>query len=550
MPVTKVTNSMILGAHVNVFDYMSEAQIANVQAGAASIDVTAAVQNAVNAAGINGSIYFPKGWYLFSGTITGLVNQIFYGDGPNQTVFRRFTDYGHTIYFPQAGACQVKGIWFYHGTMKTSTENALTNRVTSKTAHVWLEDFQGCFIEECWMWRMPYQIMLDGGSLAKITKCNVQGTWDSGYTAAQEGVAGITIGDTKYSQIITIDKCYFGGSAGSSRTITWTAGDGTSSYTGLVNAGNQYAILIREVEDMIISNSYMGGNAISNILVSPRASAISQGIRIHNNFIDGAGPNYANLNFSTSADGTYSAGVTVSNNFFTGQLICLHAIEITNNLGSQPALVDFTITGNSFNAFVGTLIPINDARSGTISGNSLCAYNARNTSAGSDLGFCAAAYVANNVSNITFSGNLVGGATNSAISPSYCYRGIYIDSTVIQNCVERGTMYIGGSLTGAVSSRIDKKARVFTASGNVTMTGTEDVLLINKTVGGATQIIPPTGDVHDGYVFTFKDAKGDASTNNIQFVGTVDGVANPVYSTNYVSKTLMKYGTVWYSIGN
>lgn len=549
MALTKATYSMILGAVVNVFDYMTPAQVADVQANSLTLDVTSAVQAAVTAAGIGGTIRLPAGSYLLSDTIECLVNQCLIGDGPNQTIFRRFTDYGSTVYFPHAGACQIKGIWFYHGTMKTATENALTNKATSG-AHVYLKDFQGCFIDECWMWRMPYQILLDGGSLAKVTKCNIQGTWDTGYVAAQEGIAGISVGATAYSQIITVDKCYFGGSPGSSRTTTWTASDGTSSYTGLTNAGNRYAINVAEAEDMIISNSYMGGNAISNILIAPRAGAICQGIRIHNNFIDGAGPYSANVNLSTQADGTYSSGVTISNNFFTGQLICPHAVEITNNLGTQPASVDFTITGNAFNAFVGTLLFMNDARSGTVSGNSLCAYNAKNTSPGGDLSYCAAAYVTNNVSNITFSGNMVGGATNSAASPSYCYRGIYIDPSVVFNCVERGTMYIGGSPTGAVSSRVDKIVRVFTASGNVTMTGTEDVLLIQKTVGGTTQIVPPTGNVHDGYVFTFKDAKGDASTNNIQFVGTVDGVANPVYSTDYVSKTLMKYGTGWYSIGN
>ena len=512
-------------------------------------DSTAAIQAAVTAAGVGGTIYCPEGTYLLSDTIDCLVNQCLIGDGPNQTIFRRFTDYGNTLYFAQAGACQIKGIWFYHGTMKTATENALTNLATSG-AHVYLEDFQGCFIEECWMWRMPYQLFLDGGSLAKITKCNIQGTWDTAYPAAQEGIAGITVGATTYSQIITVDKCYFGGSAGSSRTITWTASDGTSSYTGLVNAGNKYAINIAEAEDMIISNSYMGGNSISNILIDPRASAICQGIRIHNNFIDGAGPQNANVTLSTQSDGTYSSGVTISNNFFTGQLICLHAIEITNNLGTQPACVDFTITGNAFNAFVGTLIPFNDARSGTISGNSFCAYNAKNTSAGGDLNYCAAVYVTTNSLNLTFSGNLVGGGTNSAASPSYCYRGIYIDASNTYSCVERGTMYVGGSSSGTVTSRIDKVVRVFTAAGNVTMTGTEDVLLINKTVGGTTQVTPPTGDVHDGYVFTLKDAKGDAGTNPIQFIGNVDGVANPVYSTNYITRTLMKYGTVWYNLGN
>ena len=48
MALTKVTYSMIQGSSLNVFDFMTAAQISDVQAGTLLIDVTAAIQAAVD----------------------------------------------------------------------------------------------------------------------------------------------------------------------------------------------------------------------------------------------------------------------------------------------------------------------------------------------------------------------------------------------------------------------------------------------------------------------------------------------------------------------
>lgn len=54
---------------VSVFDFMTEAQIADVQAGTGSIDVTAAIQTAI---ATGKDIEWPAGVYLISGTLTGV----------------------------------------------------------------------------------------------------------------------------------------------------------------------------------------------------------------------------------------------------------------------------------------------------------------------------------------------------------------------------------------------------------------------------------------------------------------------------------------------
>lgn len=64
MSLTKATYSMVTGAPVNVFDYMTAAQIADVQARTRSLDVSAAVQAAFDYAWANGkTLFLPAGDY-------------------------------------------------------------------------------------------------------------------------------------------------------------------------------------------------------------------------------------------------------------------------------------------------------------------------------------------------------------------------------------------------------------------------------------------------------------------------------------------------------
>jgi len=98
MALTKVTNSMIRSAPVNVFDYMADAQITDVLAYTFSVDVTSACQAALDAARANNlDCYFPAGGYLVTGlTIPGssaTANTSFriYGQGSGQLFVRAMT---------------------------------------------------------------------------------------------------------------------------------------------------------------------------------------------------------------------------------------------------------------------------------------------------------------------------------------------------------------------------------------------------------------------------------------------------------------------------
>lgn len=133
MALTKVTYSMIQGASLNVFDYMTAAQIADVQAGTLGVDVTAAIQAAVNYAtstqlvtnttGAAGrpkasisNIIFPKGKYLISDAIT------FAGSPTYVNVFSFDNAYisqsnaaKSTFVYPDAYINRIQGIYFNGG---------------------------------------------------------------------------------------------------------------------------------------------------------------------------------------------------------------------------------------------------------------------------------------------------------------------------------------------------------------------------------------------------------------------------------------------------
>ena len=133
MALTKVTYSMIQGASLNVFDYMTAAQIADVQAGTLAVDVTAAIQAAVdyatstqlvtNTTGAAGrpkasisNIIFPKGKYLISDAIT------FAGTPTYVNVFSFDNAYisqsnaaKSTFIYPDAYINRIQGIYFNGG---------------------------------------------------------------------------------------------------------------------------------------------------------------------------------------------------------------------------------------------------------------------------------------------------------------------------------------------------------------------------------------------------------------------------------------------------
>jgi len=96
MPLTKASYSMITGAPINVFDYMTAAQVADVLANTYAENVTVPVQAALDSGAK--SIYFPAGTYKVSTlTVPSTVRQIT-GVGANRALATNLRfDTGETL---------------------------------------------------------------------------------------------------------------------------------------------------------------------------------------------------------------------------------------------------------------------------------------------------------------------------------------------------------------------------------------------------------------------------------------------------------------------
>ena len=88
--------------------------------------------------------------------------------------------------------------------------------------------------------------------------------------------------------------------------------------------------------------------------------------------------------------------------------------------------------------------------------------------------------------------------------------------------------------------------RVVTAAGAVTVSATDSIVVVNKTVGAATTVNLPAGVT--GRVYTIKDGAGDALLNNITLTpvaGTIDGASTYPMNLNYQAVTVVYNGTEW-----
>jgi hypothetical protein len=511
-------------------------------------DSTAAIQAAVDAANTNGTVIFPKGTFLVSATINCLASQQIIGSGINSTILRRYADYGTTLSFANAGAALIKGIWFWHGNLPSVGFTSLDYLATSGS-HVYFGDAQSAIIEECWMWRLPFGVNIAKGSLIKINKCNIQGCWNTfASAAAQEGIAAIYIGSSTYTQLVEVTNCYFGGSNAGAQTVTITTLDkGAQSFSlSGGNAGSQSAIRVDTCESLIVDGCYLGGNAYNNILLAPKG-ILSQ-VRITNNYFDGAGYQTPCINIQPQSNGQYASMVLIANNCFNAQLLGFQAIGSYNPLGTQPTLTNFQITGNTIANTIGSGIFLRTIQGGVISGNVINAYNIGNLTAGGDASYSCGIYV-DNSSGTYIANNVLGGAINSALpTGSFCYQGTIIAGT--NNQVEAKNNYFNGVGISALNiGRVDKTTVVSTTNTNYTMTGDEELIVINNTGTSSIQIFPST-NVPPGFTFTLKDGSGTAATYALQLAATVDGSVNPVYSTNYVTKTFTWNGTQWNVTGN
>jgi hypothetical protein len=104
--------------------------------------------------------------------------------------------------------------------------------------------------------------------------------------------------------------------------------------------------------------------------------------------------------------------------------------------------------------------------------------------------------------------------------------------------------------SGNADTSIFKNVLVITTGTSDTLTSSNHLVIVNKTIHSAHTINLPAGSsVGVGKMFTIKDGSGSASTYNISIipngVETIDGISNFPINVNYDSWTVVWNGTSW-----
>lgn len=185
-------------------------------------------------------------------------------------------------------------------------------------------------------------------------------------------------------------------------------------------------------------------------------------------------------------------------------------------------ITDFSATGAA-----NAVVKQNSAGAPFTVGTINCAFLSDSSTGCSTTVGTIATQAANNVA-ITggaINGTTIGGSTRAAISGT--------------------TGNFNGILT--TSSGIVRNVRVVTAAGNITMATTDDIIVVNKTVGAPTAV-NLVGSPTTGTVVCIKDGKGDANSNNITLTpaaGNIDGSGTYVMNVNYQNQCVAYNGSSW-----
>lgn len=525
-------------------------------------DDTVAIQNAANAAGYGGSLYFPgksNTRYLVSSTITLRGGTKLIGDGVESTIIYRTGDYGDTFVCGTTDTSEparsfgARGIRFQHGDPYTPNTSTIANKVT-QGAHIRLRGAQEALIEDCWFFRMRYNIYCEGGSWVKILNNQYSGVYDTAQPALQEGIAQVV---AAYSAVhgnpttwIVKGNNFLG--ATFMRNIVYPSTTGNVTVNRIDTIGPQFGFLIDGLEDLDCSGNYFGGQSVAEIaMVNGNGGGIID-LRIARNFFDGISQGSGILIAPTVAN-TLSLAVTITDNIFTDNL---HAIFANRNPTSgSPGVLKLTIRGNVCLSGIGTQILLNGARGFICDGNPISDYNKHNISA-TDATYHAAISVFDLSAAGLVTGNILGGGGNllaNDTSTNFCYKGVSIDPTV-NNVVVRGNESIGvrdGSNFRA-GFAVEENEYTKTTAGNYQAKISDAIVTVNKATPEATTITLPAFPVF-GKELIVKDGRGDAATNPIVCTtseGTlIDASASSNITVNYGYRRFRFNGSQWNVIG-
>lgn len=351
MSLTKATYSMINGAPVNVFDFMTSAEQAAVLAYSFTTNVTTACQNALNSARSNNqNCYFPAGGYLVTGLIIpGDVNppvddrdsgMRIYGQGFGEPFVTVNT--GGTVLKSVTNAPVLKDIL---GTNPSSNGTIEIDTIrfdgTSSTPVILLESFYGLSsMHNCAVYQRGT------GDGIKVTYSAavwiymvwaLNGDWNTYSLGAARTGIGFNLPLTYDAGLTTVSKCssrgwltayQIGGGTGTPYSNTIEQSECSVVYNGVILSGTSKAVV-----DSMYMEGLDGGTAIDNLGFY---SVIT------NNLI------FSGFSIGIKSELALNRGTVINGNAIAlGNIVGAYGVKIAGAYGQE-------ITGNTISCTDGT----------------------------------------------------------------------------------------------------------------------------------------------------------------------------------------------------
>ena len=413
------------------------------------------IQKALNACT---NVTFPDGTYKLTATLIGKPNHILTGTTPERCQFVRTAAYGHTLDCGttggNAGAIQVRGIWFNHvylfnngATYVPGTSNSITNKDPLST-HLKITNGQNVRISDCWFYGIGYGIEFIDSTILWVERCLFNGMWDTNIVGLQDSTAGIYCHasiPTNRCGLLTVRDNHIGG-YGPAAATNVTTGNVTISHA--LNAGMKYGIYITSCERFTIFDNYIGGQSINNILIA--ASAICAHGTIHDNMLDGAGQ-YCIQVYATQAT-YYMNFLEIHHNTSVGYGIEQGFLWI-RDVGSFLATTYVTIDSNIGQYYLKAPIRIERCRGVKLINNQMAAGNSDNAT-NDDPYIESGCVVDVNATYIDAANNIWGGGINDPAGPCNLKWGIFF-YTGTNNTASleraRNLDHAGGTVVGGIS---------------------------------------------------------------------------------------------------
>lgn len=314
---------------ISVFDFMTAAQIANVQSAAASIDVTAAVQaciNYVSSLPRGGICYFPQGMYLITSTLT--VTKPFVklqGAGMFRTTLVTSTNI--TILSVGTGPAitgiqgnDVVDIGFYH-----------TNQVPKTVPNMIMLSPLQATVRTAFQ-NGAYGLVIYGGQGIKLDRIYAPGNYNPALNATLNSSQAITFYAASVASGYTM---------GAGAVNLPTEVDINSPYiNGPLIKGWQYGIAIFAGEHITLTGDYyIGQSTVDNIHIEQDANnqLILETTLNPGGYIDGAG-----------RAGIWIGGPNGNGSQYIGQTSILCVVKGQSGTGLDGIYIDGTNRGGSF----------------------------------------------------------------------------------------------------------------------------------------------------------------------------------------------------------